>query len=294
MSHSDRRFDMINNVILVLLMLLIAYPLWFTLIASISNPTDVVYGRVVFWPRRITLSGYRKVFENKDIWTGYRNSAVYTLCYTCLSTLASMMAGYAVSRKSLPGRGALLKAMVFTMYFSGGLIPSYLVNKTLGLVGNPLVMILVGVGSVNHMLIIRAFINGNIPEDLFEAASLDGCTHFQYFFKVVLPLSGAVIAVIGLYNASGCWNAWFNAMIYLRDRTTYPLQLVLRNLLFNATQLMQAANTVGTGGDYTAEVMNLESIKYGIIIVASVPMLILYPFVQKFFVKGVMVGAIKG
>lgn len=291
----DRNFDIVVVILLSILLLSVAYPLYFVVIASVSDPSLVSVGRVMLFPEGFTLAGYRKVVEYEKIWTGYRNTLLYVAGYTLLSVLLTMMAGYALSRKNMVGRDALMLFMTFTMFFSGGLIPTYLLVDAIGLNGNPLIIILLGSISVYNIIIARTFMRSAIPNELFEAATIDGCSHTQFFMHVVVRLSPALIAILTLFAAVGQWNAWFNAMIYLRDQRFVPLQLVLREIIISQSTFMSETDSGAMMGDDVAQqAMLVESMKYAVIIVSTLPIMCLYPFVQKYFVKGIMIGSIKG
>ncbi len=291
-TGSDLVFDIVVYCILGLITLIIAYPLYFVIIGSISDPVAINSGQTLLLPKGVNLDTYRAIFNEQKIWTGYRNSIIYTVLGTALSLCCMIPAGYALSRKDLPGSGVIMKLLVFTMYFSGGMIPTYLVVKWLGLINNPAVMVILGCVSVYNVIIVRTFFASTIPQEMLEAAQLDGCGNLRFFFGIALPLSGAIVAVIALYSAVGYWNGYFNALIYLSKQQYYPLQLIIRDLLLVSQTL--ASNAEGDPHAAQAALRLAETMKYGIIIVCSVPMLILYPFVQRFFVKGVMIGSIKG
>ena len=292
--RSDRILDGIILTIMILLLLVTIYPLYFVVIASFSDPTQVVAGNVVLLPSGFTLEGYRRVIEYDRLWIGYRNTIFYTISHTVVATFVTLLTGFALSRRSLPGRRGIMLFMAFTMYFSGGMIPSYLLLRNLGFVGNPILYVLIGTVSVYNVIIARTFMESNIPDTLVEAASIDGCNMTRFFFSVVLPLSPAIIAILALFYAVGQWNSWFNAMLYLRDEQM-PLQNVLRNILktSNLTAEMGAASSIGSS-DADAQMILVESMRYAVIIVSSLPVMCLYPFVQRYFIKGIMVGAIKG
>mgnify|MGYP001405480405 CR=1 FL=1 len=279
---------MIGLVILLIVFLLVAYPLYFIIIASISDPSKVSLGEVWLIPKDITLSGYQLIFENEQIWTGYKNTIFYTVVGTFFNLLFTLPAAYALSRKDLIGRNLFMYIIVFTMFFSGGLIPTYLLVQDLGLYNTFWAMVLPTAVSAWNLIIARTFFQTNIPKELEEAAEMDGCSDMQFFIRIVLPLSKAIIAVMGLFYAVSHWNEFFNALIYLKDQERFPLQLILRDILI---QTQFEGQSSGIGAEQAAEQANL--IRYGVIIVASVPVLILYPFIQKYFVKGVMLGAIK-
>lgn len=290
-TKGDIVFDLINNTLLFLILLSVIYPLYFIVIASFSDPVAVGSGDVLLKPMGITFEGYRRIFKDSSIWMGYKNSLLYAVLGTVLNIVLTMMLSYPLSRKDFSGRKALMLFLMITMYFSGGLIPTYLIVKKLGLVNNWLIMIILGAVSVYNVIITRSFIQGNIPEELYEAASIDGCSHFKYFAKIILPLSKPIIAVLVLYYGVSHWNQFFSAMIYLRNEKLYPLQLILRSILVkNQSQEMMMQEA----GNMAEEQLMADLIKYGVIIVASLPVLAIYPFLQKYFVKGVMIGAVKG
>ena len=288
---SDKTFDGINGAILFALTLIFLYPLYFVLIASISEPYEVVQGNVLFWPRGFTLTAYQNVLRESSVWTGYRNSIFYTLLGTAYNLVLTIPAAYVLTKQHMPGRGLLTAYFFITMYFSGGLIQTYLIVKQLHLVNTIWVMMTLGTLSVYNIIIARSFFASTIPEELREAAFVDGCGNGKFFFSIVLPLSKAIVAVITLYYAVGHWNSFFQALIYLNRQQLYPLQLVLRDILISS-QLIQTGET---DVEMLLEMQRIaETIKYGVIIVSSVPVMLLYPFVQKYFIKGVMIGSIKG
>ncbi|RTE10853.1 carbohydrate ABC transporter permease [Paenibacillus whitsoniae] len=289
-SRGDKLFDAAGFLILLVALVTVAYPLYFIVIASFSNPSAVSLGEVILLPKGITLEGYSRIVAQSDLWIGYRNTIAYTIIGTFLNVALTVTGAYALSRKDLVGRNVFMGFIAFTMFFSGGLIPTYLLIKGLGLYNTFWVMVIPGAISVWNLIIARTYFQTSLPEELWEAAVMDGCSNFQYFFKVVLPLSQAIIAVLVLFYAVGHWNEFFNGLIYLKDRSRYPLQLILRDILIQ-TQISQD-QVQNENANKLAEAANL--MKYGIIIVSSLPVLILYPFIQKYFVKGVMVGAIKG
>lgn len=294
----ETRFDRVFNAIIYLLLgfmlVVVVYPLYFVLLASVSDPTYVNSGTPLLYPRGFTLMGYSRVFADNRIWIGYANTLLYAGAGMLLALCVQLLAGYALSRKDLPGRGIFMALFVFTMYFGGGLIPFYLVVKGLGLVNSRLLMIMLGCTSVYNIIIIRSFFSTTLPQELQEAAFIDGCSNQRYFFSIVLPLSKAIIAVIALYALVAQWNAYFNAMIFLTDRSKYPLQLYLREILLTAKTY---SDTSMVGGDPEAAAkmeQMVEVIKYGVIVVSTLPVIAIYPFLQKYFVQGVMIGAVKG
>ena len=297
-TMSDRTFDTINLVLLIILTLIIIYPLYFTVIASISDPYEVAKGNVVFWPKGFTLEPYTNVFVNDDIWIGYKNSIINTVLTVIYNLIITVPAAYVRSRKGLKVKNVLMAYFVFTMYFSGGLIPGYLLVKDLGLMNTRWALIIPAGFSVYNMIIGRTFFISNMPDELYEAAKIDGCSEFGIFFKIALPLSGAIIAVVALYVAVGTWNAWFNVLLYITDKKLYTLQYVLRSILIQNQEMSIINTTSMNNTDAVASLMRrkymAEGMKYSLIFIASLPMLIAYPFVQKYFVKGVMIGALKG
>ncbi len=291
--RADFAFDVTVYVILALLLLIVAYPLWFVVIASVSDPSAVSFGQVILWPKGFSAEGYRQVIAYPSIWRSYFNTLVYTLCDVALTTSITIMAGYALSRRDLVGKKLFVVYMTVTMFFSGGLIPTYLTVKSLGLVDKWPIVFILGCVSVRNIVIVRTFIQSNIPESLSEAAFLDGCCHTVFLLRIVLPLSLPVISVIALFTAVGQWNSWFTAMIYLRDEAMMPLQMVLRNLLISQTGMMQDVLETASGED-VAQTQLALSMKYALIIVSTLPIMCVYPFLQRFFVKGMTMGSIKG
>ena len=290
-SRADRVYYAISGVVLGVLLLLVAYPILFVLSASFSSGNAVATGKVLLWPVEFSLEGYRAVFRNPNIVQAFGNTILYTVAGTAINVAMVMIAAYPLSRRDLKGRGILTFLFTFTMFFSGGMIPTYIQILRLGPMNNIGAMVLPGALSVYNMIVARTFIQSNIPYDLFEATSIDGCNDLQYLFYIVLPLSKAVIAVIALFSAVGHWNSYFSAMIYLNDRNKFPLQIILREILImnkvDLSMVMDPEMQIALA--HTADVL-----KYSLIVVATVPILVVYPFVQKYFVKGVMVGSIKG
>ncbi len=289
-SVGDRVFNGVNLCVTFLFMVACIYPLYFIIIASFSDPSLVSLGKVIMMPKGITFEGYQKILENKELWIGYRNTILYTTVGTMLNLALTVSAGFALSRPELPFRKIFLTVFLITMFINGGLVPTFLLMKSLGLYNTFWVMILLNGVNVYNLIICRTFFESTIPNELWDAARIDGCAEFRFFFNIVLPLSGAIIAVLALYYAVYHWNSYFNAMIYLRDKDLFNLQLVLRNILI-ANQYTDDMASLDVGSD---TVLKLQTMKYAIIVVSAVPMLIAYPFVQKHFVKGVMIGAVKG
>ena len=288
-SLQEKIFDVLVYGMAVLLILLIIYPLWFVIIASFSNPQDVATGAVWFWPKSWSLEGYKTLFAQPLIWRSYFNTILYTVAGTAFGLLVNIPVGYALSRRDLFGRKWISLLYVVPMFVTGGLIPIYLVTKNFGLLNTVWVMIVPFAVSPYNIIVARTFFQESIPNGLWEAAQVDGSSTFRYFFQIVLPLSKAILAVIGLWTAVGIWNSWFNALIYLTDQNLQPLQLILRQLLItNQTLQSQATGDMATQLRQTADMM-----KYAAIVVSTLPIMMVYPFLQKYFNQGVMVGAIK-
>ncbi len=292
MSLSDSIFNATIYIIVIIATLIVAYPLYFVLIASVSDPAYVNSGYFLLYPKGFNLLGYSRVFDDTRIWTGYMNTIIYTTFGTLLGLMSCLLAGYSLSRKDLPGRNLIMGLMAFTMYFGGGLIPFYMIVKGLGLVNSRSVLIILGSVSVYNIIIIRTFFSTTIPLELQEAAFLDGCSNQKFFFYIVLPLSKAIVAVIALYLSVGYWNSYYNAMIFIIDRDKQPLQLYLREILLTA-KTMDSTNILDPEAASRLEKM-VEIVKYGVIVVSTLPIICVYPFLQKYFVQGVMIGAIKG
>lgn len=292
-GKKNRTYDIVNYLILGLVGLIVIYPLYFVLIASISEPDAVNRGLVIWRPIGFSLDGYKKIFEDARIWVGYRNTLFYTVCGTALNVVLTLITAYPLSRIDLAGRKGLIGYFLFTMFFSGGLIPTYLLVSGLGLYNTPFVLIILGGINIFNLIIAKSFFENSIPADLREAAEIDGCGTFRFFIEIVLPLSKALLGVLVVYYGIGHWNQYFDALIYLSKDSLYPLQMVLREILIQNSNVQSF-----TDESMLAEMLLQERyaglIKYGVIIVASVPMLIIYPFVQKYFAKGVMLGSVKG
>jgi len=290
LSRADKAFDVLDYILLTIAFLLVAYPLYFVVIASVSDPIAVYEGRVIIWPIKPTLEGYARIFSYESLFIGYKNTLLYTLIGTAINVVMTITAGYALSRKELVGRNVMMMGVMFTMIFTGGMIPNYLLVRSLGLYNTMWALILPGAVSTWNLIVCRTFFQQTIPDELREAAELDGCGDTGFFLRVVLPLSSSIIAVMVLFYAVSHWNSYYNALIYLSSTSKYPLQLVLRNILIVNT-LDDMVNDVAT---QAAQQRMGDLIKYGMIIVSSLPLLVLYPFLQKYFVQGVMIGAIKG
>lgn len=291
---SDKGFDVLNTIFVTIIVLLIVYPLIFVLSASISSPSAVNTGKMWLWPVDISFNGFKTVFQNDAIWSGYRNTIIYTVVGTILHLVILLPCAYALSRKEIVGKQFIMWFILFTMLFNGGLIPTYLVIQSLGMIDTIWAIVVPNVVGAWSILVARAFFQQSIPDQLVEASKIDGATDFHIFFKIVLPLSLPIIAVMALFHAVGLWNQYFNALIYLSDETKYPLQLILREILILNEGMTGGAGSEGASASSFAEQIETASlIKYAVIIVSSLPLLIVYPFVQRFFVKGVLIGSVK-
>ena len=288
-SREDRAFTAVIAVVVGLIMLLTIYPLYIVVISSFSAPMEVISGHVWLLPQGFSAEGYRRVFQNSDIFMSYKNTIIYTVLGTAVSLFFTLSAAYPLSRKKLYGRTGLMLLFTFTMFFKGGMIPTYLTVKGLGLYNNIWVIVLMGSLSIYNMIVARTFLQNTIPNEIYEATEMDGANDIQVFFQIVLPLSMPILAVLSLFYAVGIWNNYFTGLIYLKSRSLYPLQLVLREILVTDTSDM--TDTLEANMN---KLLVQESVKYCVIVVSSVPMLVLYPFLQRFFAKGVMIGAIKG
>lgn len=290
-SFGDRIFNLINYTLLTLLTLIVLYPLVFVLSASISNPEHVLRGEMWLIPKGFNLDAYTKIFQNKDILLGYSNTILYTVIGTALNVVMTICAAYPLSRRDLAGRGLVTGLIVFTMFFGGGLIPTYLLIKNLNMLDTLWAMIIPNAVSVWNIIIMRTFFQQSIPGELQESAMIDGCTHIQTLLRIVLPLSMPIIAVMVLFYAVGHWNSYFNALIYLTTKEKFPLQLILREILIQS----DSGEFVKLTSESAVRMkMSVEGLKYAVLVVANLPMLILYPFLQRYFVKGIMIGALKG
>lgn len=292
MSSSDRFFEIITYAFLLLIVIIVAYPLYYVLIASLSDPYDVYAGKTFFLPSQFTLEGYKRVFQESAIAVGYINSIYYTVLGTAVSVALIITSAYALSKKNLPFRKVIMIFYVITMYFGGGLIPTYLVVSKTGLMNSVWALILPGGVAVYNVIVARTFFENSIPEDLYEAAQIDGSSNIGTFIRIALPLAKPIIAVMVIFTMVGYWNDWFTALIYMGEKSKYPLQLALRQILI---QSQATATMIGNmDGGYAEANRVTELIKFASIVVGSVPMLIAYPFVQKYFEKGFMAGAVKG
>lgn len=287
----DKIFYIVVYVVLSIALVVTLVPLINIVAASFSAPSAVSAGKVLLWPVDFSIEGYKAVFKNGDVIMGYANTIFYTVVGTLINVVLTVLAAYPLSRKDLVGRGFLMKVFSFTMIFTGGMIPTYLLVSELGMINTRWALLLPGAISVYNMIITRTYFQNNLPDELWEAAQLDGCGNFKFFIKMAIPLSGAIIAVISLYYAVAHWNAYFNAFLYINDRNLYPLQIFLREILI--------ANSIDPNAVVDPETAEAKQgmadlLKYSLIMVSCVPIWCVYPFVQKYFVKGVMVGSVKG
>lgn len=290
-SKEDKLFNIVNYIILTVILIVVMYPLIYIISASFSSTDAVVTGKVKLFPVDFSLLGYKAVFNTNQIWIGYRNSLMYAVLGTLVNITVTIMAAYPLSRKDFKARNILMGIFVFTMLFNGGLIPTYIVVNKCGMIDSIFAMIIPNAMTVWNMIIARTYFQNNIPLEIQEAASIDGCSDMTFIIKVVLPLSKPIIAVLGLFYAVSHWNSFFNALIYLQTDDLYPLQIILRNILIqnevDPSMMKDLQNFENQQG-------LKELLKYSLIIVASLPVLIIYPFVQKYFIRGIMVGSIKG
>lgn len=291
-SGNDRAFFIVNNLILLMALILVAYPIIYVFAASFSSRNAVVTGQVILWPVNFSLEGFEAVFSYRQIMNGYANTFFYTFVGTLINVSMTMLAAYPLSRKGdMPGRNLFMYLFTFTMMFGGGLIPTYIMMQNLGFIDRRIVLLVPNAMGVFHLIIARTFLTTTIPSELYEAASIDGCSHVKYFTKILLPLSKPLLAVLVLFYAVGHWNSFFDAFIYLKNPALYPLQLVLRDIL-----IVNTIDPTAVTDPVSQEKKQgmVELLKYAVIVVASVPVWCLYPFIQKYFVKGVMIGAVKG
>lgn len=290
-SFGDRIFDVVNYILLSFITIIVLYPLLFVMSASISNPETVLRGEMWLIPREINFDAYHTIFQNKDILSGYGNTMLYTAVGTAINLVMTICAAYPLARKDFFGRGLITGMIVFTMFFSGGLIPTYLLIKNLHMLDSLWVMVIPNAVAVWNIIIMRTFFQQSIPGEIQEAAMIDGCSHMQTLLRIVLPLSMPIIAVMVLFYAVGHWNSYFNALIYLTSKDKFPLQLILREILIQS----DSGDMVKLTSESAIKMkMSVEGLKYAVLVVANLPMLILYPFLQRYFVKGIMIGALKG
>lgn len=287
-SKSDIIFEFINTLLMLIIIIVTLYPFWYVLVASFSDPSVVIESKgIMLLPKGITFDAYKAVIANKSILTGYVNTIFYVVVGTALNLLFTVILAYGLSRKNIRYSGFFMKAIVFTMFFSGGMIPSYMLIKQLGIMGTVWSILLPGLISTYNLIILRTSFR-SVPQSLEESAKIDGANEWNIMWKIVLPLSMPTIAVMILYYGVGRWNDWFNASIYLTERSMFPLQLVLREIL-----VINSMDSMSMSASVQDKVSVEYTIKYATIIVATIPILCIYPFLQKYFIKGVMIGAIK-
>ena len=290
-TSGDKHFFLFNDFLLVFALLIVAYPLIYVFSASFSSPSAVMSGRVKLWPVELSLEGYKAVFQESKVWTGYANTLFYTTIGTVINVVLTIMCAYPLSRKDFVGRNAFMFIVTFTMIFSGGMLPTYIVIKQLGMINTRWAMLLPGAIGAYNVIIARTYYQTNISDELLDAAYLDGCDNIRFLLRVVIPLTAPITAVMVLFYAVGHWNTYFNAFIYLSNRKLFPLQLFLREILV----LNQITSNMTYDPEIAAARQGLaDLLKFSLIIVASLPIWCAYPFVQKYFVKGIMIGAIKG
>ena len=292
-STADMVYIVITEVILWFMLVIILIPLVYIVSSSFSSPEAVGNGWVYLWPVDFSLKGYAAVFTTEKVWIGFRNSMFYTVVGTFINIVVTMLAAYPLSRRDLKGRGVVTVIFTFTMLFSGGMIPTYLLVRDLRMINTVWAMLIPGAMSVYNVIIARTYIQSSIPFDLYESASLDGCTDDRYLIRVVLPLAKPIIAVLVLWYAVGHWNQYFNAMIYLRDSNLLPLQIVLRNFLI-VEDMNDSSLATMSMEEYMDKLYLKNLYQYSLIVIASAPVMMLYPFIQKHFVKGIMLGSLKG
>lgn len=287
-NNQDRVYYAFCYTVICILTLIVMYPIIYIISSSFSSPNRVVQGDVWLWPVDITTLVYENVLTNERVWLGYKNTIIYTVSGTVLNLVVTLACAYPLARKNLRGRGPFMFLFSFTMLFSGGMIPNYILVRSLGLLNTRWSIILPGAMSVYNMIVCRTFIESNIPDEMLEATQIDGCNDFQFFFRMVLPLSKAIIAVLTLWYGVAHWNSYFNAFLYLKDKDLYPLQIFLKEILVTSAMMLEDGTSSGES-QYIFMTM-----RYAIIVVSSIPLFCVYPFVQKHFQKGVMVGSVKG
>ena len=289
-SKGDKAFRFFNGLVLGLLALIVLYPVYFIIIASFSDPDAVLGGKVVLWPVGINLDGYFKIMERTDVWQGYLNTIIYTGLTVVLSLLVTIPAGWALSRKTLPGKKFWMMYFIVPMFFGGGLIPFYNVMSSLGLINTPWAVVLPSILSVWNLFMTKTFFESSIPNTLIEAAKIDGASHFSTFTTVVLPLAKAIMAVMALYYAVGQWNSYFAAMLYIKDTAKQPIQNILRSIVYTSVTATFSDASIAI----TNNAVNTLNVQYACLVATIAPLLLIYPFIQKYFEQGMQVGAVKG
>lgn len=291
LSFSDRVFHAVNTFIMLLICIVIIYPMYYIIIASITDPTVIDGGEMLLWPRKLFFDGYITAFEHKPLLTGYANSLLYTVLGTLFNLFLTIPGAYALSRNDMTGRSLIMMVFTFTMFFSGGMIPTYMLIRSLGMINTIWSMIIPGGVSVYNLIVVKTFFQTALNRELLEAASIDGCSDLNFFFRIALPLSSTIVAVMVVFYAVGHWNAYFDAILYLNERKLMPLQAVLRELLL----LNTITNEMNVNmAELVEKTKRADQLKFCVIILASLPVMVLYPFAQRFFTQGVMIGSIKG
>lgn len=292
---SDKAFDLLNKIFVTIIVLIILYPLIFVISASISDPMAVSTGKMWLWPVDITLDGFKMVFDNPDIWIGYRNTIIYVAVGILIHLGLLLPAAYALSRPEAKGKLLIMWYILFTMLFNGGMIPTYLVVRNLGMLDTMWAIVVPGALGAWSVLVAHTFFQQNVPDQLVEAAKIDGASDFYIFFRIALPLSIPIIAVMALFHGVALWNQYFSALIYLSDRNLFPLQLILREILvLNEMSTGEGMQEIaGSAGSFADQVKIAAQIKYAVMIVSTLPLIAVYPFVQRFFVQGVLIGSVK-
>jgi len=289
-TRGDKIFGIVNAVMLILILAIVLYPLIFVISASVSNQLAVSSGRMWLFPKEFTLVGYQKVFQNREILVGYGNTILYAVVGTSINLVMTILAAYPLSRRSFAGKNVIMFIMVFTMFFSGGMIPTYLIIKNIGMLNTMWSLVIPNAVAVWNIIIMRTFFKESVPVEVQEAAMIDGCSHTGILLRVMLPLSMPILAVMTLFYCVDHWNSYFSALIYLTDRAKFPLQLILREILIQN----QMDKMAGAATSLSEQIMYGQAVKYAVVVVANLPVFLLYPFLQRYFVQGMTIGAIKG
>ena len=288
----DKVFYIVNFIITTVVVFIILYPLWFVLCASVSDQARVFQDPAILLPHGYNLESYIKTIGHKDIWIGFKNSTIYTLCGTLINLLLTVFAAYPLSRPDFTGKSIFTFILTFTMFFSGGMIPTYIVVDSLGLINSMWALIIPTAINFTNVIIVRTYFKSSVPYEMQEAAQIDGCGNFRLLFSVIIPLSTPILAVITLYYSVGHWNSYFTALLYIYDRVKFPLQMFLRELLIQAN--MDSLVEFAESQQRFEQLIQKEGMKYAIVVISSLPFVMLFPFFQKYFSRGVMMGAIKG
>ncbi len=293
-SRDDVIFDAINLTLVTLFFIIVCYPVYFVMIASVSRPSAVALGQIFLWPKGLNIGGYQAVFRYAEIWRGYRNTVFYTVTGTCLSIFITLPAAFALSRKDLAGRGLITMLFTLTMFFSGGIIPTYMLVRSLGMRNTIWSQIIPSAVEFWYIVIVRTYFQTSVPGELIEAATIDGASWTKTFLRVILPLCIPIIAVMALFYGVDRWNSYFAALIYLSNRSLYPLQLILREILVNNEVKGEALGDEMLKLSMREQMQFVSLIKYAVIVVSTLPVILVYPFLQRYFIRGIMVGALKG